>query len=66
MRAGGRQIAVSPLLNIGEAAKLLDVSVVTVRRWVRAGLLPCVRFSIKGPMKFAPEDIEKFIGRCKG
>ena len=56
----------SPLLSIGEVSKLLNVSVITVRRKVSAGELPCIRLSKGGPMRFDLRDVEKFVEQRKG
>lgn len=51
----------TPLLTIAEVSKLLAVSVITVRRKVGAGELPCVRLTKGGPMRFDMRDVEKFV-----
>lgn len=56
----------SPLIGIAEVAKLLAVSVITVRRKVSAGELPCIRLSKGGPMRFDVRDVEKFVAQRKG
>jgi excisionase family DNA binding protein len=53
------------LVSIGEVAKLLAVSVITVRRKVSSGELPCVRLTPGGPMRFDLRDVEKFIAQHK-
>jgi excisionase family DNA binding protein len=55
----------SPLLGIGDVAKLLSVSKITIRRKVSAGELPCVRLTKGGPMRFDLRDIERFIAEHK-
>jgi excisionase family DNA binding protein len=52
---------VTPLLSISDVSKLLAVSVITVRRKVSSGELPCIRLSKGGPLRFDPKDLEKFI-----
>jgi len=48
------------LLSISEAAKELDVCVVTLRRWDRRGkLVPAVRLR-RGVRLYSREDIERF------
>ena len=66
MPTKGRRSTVTPLLTISEAAKLLGVSEITVRRLVAAAALPCIRFSPKGPMRFDVRDVERLVERCKG
>jgi excisionase family DNA binding protein len=55
----------TPLIGIAEAARLLAVSKITIRRKVSAGELPCVRLSKGGPLRFDLRDIERFIEKCK-
>lgn len=58
----------TPLIGIAEAARLLAVSKITIRRLVHGGELPCVRFSgsgKEGPMRFDLRDIEKFVAEHK-
>ena len=59
-------VAVTPLIDIAEVARLLAVSKVTIRRKVNLGELPCVRLTKGGPMRFDLRDIEKFIEQHKG
>jgi excisionase family DNA binding protein len=51
----------TPLLSIADVSKLLAVSVITVRRKVSSGELPCVRLTKGGPLRFTLADIERFI-----
>jgi excisionase family DNA binding protein len=51
----------TPLLSIAEVSKLLAVSVITVRRKVSAGELPCIRLTKGGPMRFDVRDVERFV-----
>ncbi len=55
----------TPLLSIGDVARLLAVSVITVRRKVSTGQLPCIRLSKGGPMRFDLRDVEKFVEQHK-
>jgi len=55
----------TPLLGIGDVAKLLNVSKITIRRKVSAGELPCVRLTKGGPMRFDVRDVERFVEKCK-
>lgn len=48
----------TPLLTIGEAARLLGVSVDTIRRWSDAGRLPVVVLP-SGHRRYQAEDIRK-------
>ena len=47
-----------PLLWIGEAAKILGVSIETLRRWDRAGKLNSIR-TPGGQRRFALSEIER-------
>jgi len=58
-RKAGREV--TPLLSISDVSKLLAVSVITVRRKVSAGELPCIRLTKGGPMRFDLRDVEKFV-----
>jgi excisionase family DNA binding protein len=49
------------LLNVRQAAELLNVSQMTVRRWTNAGLLACFRIGKKRERRFYPSDIQRFI-----
>ena len=53
------------LVRIAEVARLLDVSIVTIRRKVNAGELPCIRLTKGGPMRFDLRDVEKFVEQHK-
>ena len=52
------------LLTIGEVARLLQVSEKTVRRWVAAGKLPCLRAG--RVLRFLPADLFRFVEARKG
>jgi len=49
------------LLNVKEAAALLNVSQMTIRRWTNAGLLRCFRIGKKLERRFSPQDLQTFI-----
>ncbi len=55
----------TPLVGIDEVARLLAVSIPTVRREVAAGDLPVIRLSKGGPMRFDLRDVEKFVEQHK-
>lgn len=45
------------LLNLKQAARLLNVSEVSLRRWTNAGRLPCLRVGPKRERRFRREDL---------
>jgi transcriptional repressor of dcmA and dcmR len=49
------------LLNVRQAAALLNVSQMTVRRWTNTGLLPCFRIGKKRERRFSEPDLHAFI-----
>ena len=51
----------TPLIGIAEAARLLAVSKITIRRLVNSGELPCIRLTKGGPLRFDLRDMEKFV-----
>lgn len=55
--AGGEPVAGQALLTIREAAALLNVSMVSLRRWTDAGILPCVRVGARRERRFRREDL---------
>lgn len=53
------------LLRITEAAKLLNVSTTTLRRWDKSGKLKAVIISNRGDRRYKKEDIESFVKKNK-
>jgi len=53
------------LLDINEAADLLNVSVMTIRRWTNAGKLKCFRVGGKRERRFDVKDLEAFLHDSK-
>ncbi|MBI3375374.1 MAG: MEDS domain-containing protein [Betaproteobacteria bacterium] len=49
------------LLNIKQAAKLLNVSEVSLRRWTRSGALACLRVGPKRERRFRREDLHAYL-----
>ena len=49
------------LLNVRQAAALLNVSQMTIRRWTNDGLLPCFRIGKKRERRFSEENLHAFI-----
>jgi excisionase family DNA binding protein len=50
------------LLNVKEAAEILNVSEMTIRRWTNAGSLRCYRVGGKCERRFKVEDLHRFLG----
>ena len=49
-----------PLLRTKEVAELWAVDPATVLRKVKSGLLPAIRLSRRGSLRFRVEDVEAF------
>jgi excisionase family DNA binding protein len=49
----------SKLLNYNEAAEILNVASITLRKWVSAGVISSVK--IGSSVRFTPEMIEEFV-----
>ena len=49
------------LLSLTEAAKLLNVSKETLRRWTRLNKVPVLIVNKRGDRRFRQEDIERFM-----
>lgn len=49
------------LLNVRQAAALLNVSQMTIRRWTNDGLLPCFRIGKKRERRFSEANLHAFI-----
>jgi excisionase family DNA binding protein len=49
------------LLDIGEAARFLNVSETSLRRWTNAGALPCLRVGRRRERRFRPSDLLAFL-----
>lgn len=52
------------MLKAEDVARRLNVSVATVRRWLRSGELAGIQFA--NEWRIDPEDLQKFINRKKG
>lgn len=55
----------SELLNIKEAASLLNVSEISLRRWTNSGKLPCSRVGGRRERRFRRGDLLTFLERQK-
>jgi excisionase family DNA binding protein len=49
------------VLDISEAAQLLNVSETSLRRWTNAGVLPCLRIGLRRQRRFRPADLLAFM-----
>ena len=49
------------LLDIGEAARFLNVSETSLRRWTNAGALPCLRVGHRRERRFRRVDLLAFM-----
>ena len=49
------------LLNIKQAAKMLNVSEISLRRWSDAGKLPCLRIGGRRERRFHPADLLAYL-----
>ena len=49
------------LLNIKQAAKMLNVSEISLRRWSDAGKLPCLRIGGRRARRFRPADLLAYL-----
>ncbi len=54
---------VEQLLNMKQAARMLNVSVVSLRRWTNAGKLACLRVGPKRERRFRRADLLAFLER---
>jgi len=53
------------LLTVEEAAEILSLSVVQVRRYITDGSLPVIRFGRRA-IRIKPSDLERFIEERRG
>lgn len=60
--------AVESLLNIKQAAKILNASEISLRRWSDAGKLPCLRIGVRRERRFRLTDLLAYLehGQAKG
>jgi excisionase family DNA binding protein len=50
------------LLTVGEAAQLLRVSPLTIKRWGKRGKLPAIRINSRGDRRYRKEQILWMLG----
>ena len=63
---GSSALTKPELLKIREAASLLHVSEVSLRRWTNDGKLPCFRVGGRKERRFKRADLEAFLNRDAG
>jgi len=54
---------VERLMNVKEAAELLNVSEMTIRRWTNSGALNCYRVGGKRERRFRVQDLQKYLDK---
>lgn len=52
-----------PMLSVEEVAQRLNMSIFTVRRWIRVGILPA--YKVSGEWRVAPADLEALLRKSK-
>jgi excisionase family DNA binding protein len=57
-------MSLQPLITSGEAAERLDISVVTLRRWIKDGKLGYIRLP-SGQYRFRSEDVDALLEPTK-
>jgi len=50
------------LLTPREVAKLLRVSIITIKRWGKQGKLPAIRINARGDRRYRKEIVLRFLG----
>jgi excisionase family DNA binding protein len=53
--------AAESLLNIKQAAKILNASEISLRRWSDAGKLPCMRIGVKRERRYRLTDLLAYL-----
>ena len=49
------------LLTIKEAAKFLNISETSLRRWIKKGEIKCYRLGNKGIIRFKMSDLQEYL-----
>ena len=49
------------VLTIGEVAKTLRVSVITVKRWEKRGKIKCIRVNTRGDRRYLKKDLLDYL-----
>jgi transcriptional repressor of dcmA and dcmR len=52
---------VEPLLNIKQAAEILNASEISLRRWTDSGKLPCLRIGTRRERRFRLSDLQDYL-----
>ena len=50
------------LMTIGEVAEFFRVVPLTIKRWTKAGKLPCIRINSRGDRRYLRSEINKLLG----
>lgn len=58
-----RELRLQPLLTVRQVAAVLQVDEKTIRRFVWAGRIPCVRIGRR--IRFDPADVERWVSARK-
>lgn len=66
MREEPSQRGMEPLLTIEQAARYLNVSKASLRRWTNHGRLACHRVGVRRERRFARADLDAFLDRAGG
>lgn len=56
---------ISKLLTIKQAAELLNVTPLTLRRWDRKGILKPIRIGTRGDRRYEGDELKKLIKQKK-
>jgi excisionase family DNA binding protein len=58
-------LAVSDFLHVQDVADRLDVSVESVRMWIRSGQLAAIQLGRRAGWRIDPEDLRQFLEQRK-
>ena len=50
------------VMGIREAAEILRISPITLKRWANKNKIKCVRVGKRGDRKFKKKDLQEFLG----
>lgn len=51
------------LLRLRQVAEMLDVNVMTLRRWDKDGILPAIRVGKRGDRRYQEKDVLKLVSK---